>query len=51
MTILEKALGPDHQNVAYVQEKLASLYLKTGKTDEAEKLSEQAEQIRSKGIK
>ena len=48
LAIREKALGPDHPDVAEVLEHLAKLYDQTGRSEEAKKLSERARQIRAK---
>ena len=43
----EKALGPDHADVALVCHSLAELYRKIDKKEEAEKLEERASKISS----
>ena len=48
LAIMEKALGPNHPNVATVCENMADLYSQIGKEDEAEKLEARARKIRSK---
>ena len=48
LKILEKALGPEHINVAVVCENMAGLYRKIGKENEAEILETRARKIRLK---
>ncbi len=48
MAIVEKALGPDHPDVAQSLENYAALLRKTGRSAEAEKLEARAEAIRAK---
>jgi tetratricopeptide (TPR) repeat protein len=48
LAIVEKALGPNHPNVATVCENMVDLYSQIGKEDEAEKLEARARKIRSK---
>ncbi len=45
--IWEKALGPDHPDVAAICENMAGLYKQIRKEDEAEKLEARARRIRS----
>jgi len=47
LAIWEKALGPDHADVALVCHSLAELYRKIDKKEEAEKLEERARKISS----
>ena len=46
--IREKALGPEHPNVAQSLENYAALLRKTGRATEASKMEARAEAIRSK---
>ncbi len=48
LAILEKALGPEHPNVASGLENYADLLQKTGRTAEADELEERARAIRAK---
>jgi len=48
LAISEKALGPEHPQVATVCENMAGLYRQIGKEDEAEKFEARARRIRSK---
>jgi len=47
LEILEKALGPNHANVATVCETMSRLHRKLGQEDEAERLEERARRVRS----
>ena len=47
LAIVEKALGPDHPNVATSLENLATLYRATKRDEEAEKLEQRATAIRT----
>ncbi len=47
LAILEKALGPDHPNVATSLENLADLYRATKRGSEAEALEQRAAKIRA----
>ena len=47
-TILEKALGPEHPNVAQVLASYAELLRETKREDEAEKMEARAQAIRAK---
>ena len=47
LAILERALGPDHPDVATSLENLAALYRATQRIAEAEKLEERAARIRA----
>ena len=44
--IAERDLGPNHPDVATSPQNISALYTKTGKTDEARKLSDRAAKIR-----
>jgi hypothetical protein len=44
---VEKALGPDHPDVATSLENMANLYRKTGRDKEAEALEKRAAAIRA----
>jgi len=46
LAISEKALGPEHPDVAMVFENMSDLYTKMGKTEEAKKLAGHAASIR-----
>ncbi|MEE8077291.1 MAG: tetratricopeptide repeat protein [Candidatus Binatia bacterium] len=48
LAIWEKALGPDHPQVATTLENMAKLYKKTGRNEEAKRLEERAQEIRSR---
>jgi tetratricopeptide (TPR) repeat protein len=48
LAIYEKALGPNHPEVATVRENLATCYRKAGKQKEAEELEARAKKIRSR---
>ena len=48
LTILEKALGPEHPNVAQTLENYAALLRETGRTVDAAKMDERAQKIRAK---
>ena len=48
LAIWEKALGPDHPNIAASLNNLAELYRATERIDEAEKLEQRAAKIRAK---
>ena len=48
LAIKEKALGPDHPNIAYNLENLAEIYAKTDREAEAEKLEKRAAAIKAK---
>jgi tetratricopeptide (TPR) repeat protein len=48
LKIVEKALGPEHTQVATTCENMAGLYRQIGKKDEAEILETRARKIRSK---
>jgi len=47
LAIWEKALGPDHPNVATSLENMAALYRKSGREKEAEALEKRAAAIRA----
>jgi len=47
LAIREKALGPEHPDVAKVCENMAKFYKKIGKTEEAEKFEKRTKKIRS----
>lgn len=47
LEVAEKNAGPDHPNVAAVQENMAVLYRKMGRDKEAELLEKQAARIRA----
>ena len=47
LMIAEKALGPDHPDVALSLENLAGLYRATNRDEEAEKLEQRAAAIRA----
>ena len=47
LSILEKALGPDHPDVATVLKDYAGFLREVGKTEEAETMEARAERIRS----
>ena len=47
LAIKEKALGPDHPNVATSLENMADLYRKTGREKTAEALAKRAAAIRA----
>ena len=47
LAITEKALGPDHPNVATSLENMAELYRKTGREKAAEALAKRAAAIRA----
>ncbi len=49
LAILEKALGPEHPNVATSLENYADLLRKTDRNAEAEELEDRARVIRTKG--
>ena len=51
LAILEKALGPEHPNVATSLENYAALLRETGRTAEADKLEARAKAIRDKRAK
>ncbi len=51
LAIVDKALGPDHPNVATSLENYATLLRKTGRTTEAANLVAQAKAIRAKHAK
>ncbi len=51
LAIFEKALGPDHPNVAKSLENYAAVLRKTGRTTEAVKLEARAKEIRAKHAK
>ena len=51
LAIREKALGPDHPNVAKSLENYAAVLRKTGRTTEAAKLEAQAKAIRAQHAK
>ena len=51
LAIREKALGPDHPNVAKSLENYAAVLRKTGRTTEAAKLETRAKAIRAKYAK
>ncbi len=48
LAIEEKALGPDHPDLATTLENMADLYKKTGRLDEAKRFEERAQAIRSR---
>ena len=48
LAIWEKALGPEHPNVAKSLQNYAALLRKTGRGEEAEKLEARAQAIRAK---
>ena len=48
LAILEKALGPDHPDVATTLENYAALLRKTGRTTEATKMEARAKAVRAK---
>ena len=48
LTILEKALGPEHPDVATILEDYASLLRQTSRSDEAERMEARAKAIRVK---
>ena len=48
LAIWEKALGPEHLNVAQSLENYADLLRKTGRADEAAELEARAQAIRAK---
>ena len=48
LAILEKALGPEHPNVATSLLNYAALLRETGRTEDAEKLETHAQAIRAK---
>ncbi len=48
---MEKALGPDHPNVAMSLENYAALLRATGRTAEADKMAARAKAIRDKRAK
>ena len=48
LAIIEKALGPEHPDVAQSLENYAALLRKTGRDDEAVKLEARAKAIRAK---
>ena len=48
LAILEKALGPEHPDVAASLENYASLLRQTARADEAERLEARAKAIRAK---
>ena len=51
LAIGEKALGPEHPNVAQVLENYAALLRNIGRDDEAEEMGARAQAIRSKHAK
>ncbi len=51
LAIQEKALGPQHPNVAQGLENYAALLRKTGRTAEADKMEARAKAIRDKRAK
>jgi tetratricopeptide (TPR) repeat protein len=48
VTVFEKALGPNHPEVANVLDNLAGLYKEQGRTDDAEPLFKRSAAIRDK---
>jgi len=48
LAFFEKALGPNHPQVATVLENMTELYKKMGNEEEAKKFEERAKKIRSK---
>ena len=48
LTIRERALGPDHPNLAKLLENMAFFYKQTGRKDEAKRFEERAKAIRSR---
>ncbi len=48
LAILEKALGPDHPDVATTLENYAALLRKTGRTTEATKMEARGKAVRAK---
>ena len=48
LTILERALGPEHPDVAQSLENYAALLRKTGRADEAAEMEARAKAIRAK---
>ena len=50
LAIFEKALGPEHPNVAQSLENYAGLLRKTGRSAEAEKMEARAKAIRAKQV-
>ncbi len=48
LAIMEKALGPEHPDVAQSLENYAALLRQTGRIDEAEKMEARAKLIRAK---
>ncbi len=51
LAIVEKALGPEHPDVAASLENYAALLRETGRSDEAAKMEARAEAIRAKHAK
>ena len=45
---MEKALGPEHPNVAQSLENYAALFRETGRADEAAEMEDRAKAIRAK---
>ena len=50
LAILEKALGPEHPQVATILRNMAEYYKKTGKKKEAKRLEERAKIIETKNL-
>ena len=48
LAIVEKALGPEHPDVAQILENYAALLRETGRADEAERMDARAKVIRAK---
>ena len=48
LAIVKKTLGPDHPYVATVLENISELYKETGRMDEAKRVEERANAIRSR---